>query len=64
MPGAVVANMTPDRIAHTAPRYVPFSGVLGEFLGQRVRFLRPEGGPTESPNFGSVLVTFLARGAR
>lgn len=40
----------------------PRPGVLVEFLSPRVRFLRPDGTPSGSPNFGSVLVTFLARG--
>jgi phage N-6-adenine-methyltransferase len=39
-------------------------GVLVEFLSPRVRFLRPDGSASGSPNFGSVLVTFLARGSR
>lgn len=39
----------------------PRPGVLVEFLSPRVRFLRPDGTAAGSPNFGSVLVTFLAK---
>ena len=39
----------------------PRPGVLVEFLSPRVRFLRPDGTVAGSPNFGSVLVSFLAR---
>jgi DNA (cytosine-5)-methyltransferase 1 len=39
----------------------PRPGVLVELVRGRVRFLRPDGTPAGSPNFGSALVTFLAR---
>lgn len=41
----------------------PRAGVLVEFLSPRVRFLRPDGLPSGQPNFGSVLVTFMANDA-
>lgn len=49
----------------------PRPGVLVEFLRGREHFLRADGtlprdkhGKSQSPNFGSVLATFLARGGR
>jgi hypothetical protein len=36
-------------------------GVVLYFPTGRVRFLRPDGTPAGMPNFGSVLITFLAQ---
>ncbi len=46
---------------HVWDGIAPRPGVLVEPLSGRIRFLRPDGEPAGMPNFGSVLVTFLAQ---